>query len=454
MIVQTTLVSTCRMVMLVVCFSVFATSAVAQNLAVSTQRQVDEAFREVVANAGSIEARTRYATLLVGTGNFEGGIAALEGLLVSPDAPASIRVELGVLYYRMGSYALAETYLRDALADPRLGSLHRVQADTLLRDVMQRNSVSQLSGSLMVGLRGQSNPTAATDRGRILSYGIPIPANRSSGPKSDTDTLIFGKLDHVLDLEQQNDAAVVTSLVGYANHFTSGTGYGKPLNLAVLAGSTGIRFKPSPLNNPGFTLRPHLIFGGALANGSSLFSAGGLGVDANYRASDTLLWGGSYERRHFSFASHSDTPNAELYDGLEQTLRLQSSLETAPNRFLVLELGYVDHDGKVGYTAFRGPGGRASYVFSYNSPFAEGSAPWTATLSAGVVRREYRGADPAVDSLTVRRDTEWRTSLLNVVPLSHDLDLQINLEYTKTPSSLPNYRYANTAGTLGVIWKY
>lgn len=460
MTIQKTCVSTSPMAAVTLCLAAFGAPAMAQTPMQPTPQEVDLAFRAVVANAGSVEARSRYATLLVQSGNFEGGIAALEGLLLSPDAPASVRVELAVLYYRLGSYASCEAYLRSALADPRLDANQKMGAETLLRDVTQRNRRSQLTGSVMIGLRGQSNPTGAPDSGQVLYQGASVPRAQDGAPKSDVDANIWAKLDHVLDLDQQNETSVVSSLVAYANHYSSVTSYSaqpgnlKPFDLTVLAASTGLRFKPAPSTNPHWTLRPHLLFGGTSANGSNYFTNGGIGIDSDYRVSETVLLAGTYIRSNLSFASRDDIANSAQQGGTQQVLRLQGTVETGPNRFLTAELGYVDHDGNEPYTAYRGPELRFAYALSYPPPMLAVGLPWTTTLSASALRREYRGADPNVDKLTVRQDTEWRLSLVNTVPLSRDVGLLMQLDYTKLPSTLPNYSFTNTSGVLGVIWKY
>lgn len=445
---------------LALCLSIVAIPAWAQNAAPPSALEVDQAFREVIANASSVDARSRYATLLVQAGNFEGGIAALEGMLLSPDAPASVRVELAVLYYRLGSYASSEAYLRTALADPRLDAGQRPGAETLLRDVVQRNRRSQLTGSVVLGLRSQSNPTAATDSSQVLYQGVSVPRAPEGAPKSDVDANIWAKLDHVLDLDQQNEASVVSSLVAYANHYSSVSSYSaqpgntKPFDMTVLAASTGIRFKPAPSTSPQLTLRPHLVFGGASANGTNFFTTGGIGIDADYRVSETMLLAGTYVRSNLSFTDRSDIANSAQQGGNRQVLRLQGTVETGPNRFLTAELGYVDHDGNAAYTAYRGPELRFVYALSYAPPVLSVGLPWTTTVSASAARRDYRGADPTVDRLTVRQDTEWRLSLVNAIPLSRDVGLQVQLDYTKMPSTVPNYSYTNTSGALGVIWKY
>jgi hypothetical protein len=452
-------VLTTRMAAIAVCLSALSVPAWAQSAAVPSQTEVDQVFHDVMANPASVDLRTKYASLLVRSGNYEGGIAALEGLLLAPDAPANIRLELAVLYYRLGSYAMAETYLRDALADPRLDAKQKDEAQSLLRDVVARNKPSRLSGMVMLGVRAQTNPTGATDNGTVLSQGLSVPRGSDFGPKSDTDVHVWALLDHVYDLEQQNEAAIATTLVGYANHFSSVGSYSnqagsnKPFDLTVVAGSTGLRFKPMQ-SQQGLTVRPHLLFGGATANGSSYFTTGGWGIDGEYRFKDSVTYGGAYENSRLTFPARDDIANAPSLGGSRQVLRLNASMETGTNRFLLTELGFVDHDGNVAYTGYRGPELRVSYIFNYASPLSAGALPWATTITGSAARRDYRAADPSISLLTTRQDTEWRLGLINVAPVSRDMAVQFQLEYANTNSNIPNYSITNTSGTLGVIWKY
>ncbi len=449
-----------RIASVAVCLSAMTVPAWAQSANVPSQSEVDQVFRDVMANPASVDLRTKYASLLVRSENYEGGIAALEGLLLAPDAPANIRLELAVLYYRLGSYAMAETYLRDALADPRLDAKQKDEAQSLQRDVLARNKQSRLSGMVMLGLRAQTNPAGATDSGTVLYQSLSVPRSPDFAPKSDTDVHAWALLDHAYDLEQQNEAAIATTLMGYANHFSSVSSYtnqagsSKPFDLTVVAGSTGLRFKPMPESNRGLTLRPHLMFGGATANGSSYFNTGGWGIDGEYRFKESVTYGGTYENSRLTYPARDDIANAPLQGGSRQVLRLNATMETGSNRFLQTELGYVDHDGNVTYTGFRGPELRVSYIFSYTSPLSAHALPWAATITGSALRRAYGSPDPAVSLLTTRQDTEWRLGLINVAPVSRDLAVQFQLEYANTNSNIPNYSITNTSGTLGVIWKY
>lgn len=451
-----------RLAPIALCLSAFTVSGFAQQgSAAPTPQEVEQAFQEVIGKAGSVEAHSKYASLLVRSGNFEGGIAALEGLLIAPDAPASIRVELGVLYFRLGSYAIAETYLRAAINDPRLDAQQKRQAESLLREVLSRNQRSQLSGSLMLGLRSQSNPLSAADNDVVYYQGNPVVRGRDTGPKSDTDVHTWATLNHSFDLDQQNEAAIVTSIVAFANHYnsvgsysSSEAGSGKPFDLALIAGSTGLRFKPMRLTAPALNVRPHLVFGSASANGNSYYNAGGWGVDGDFRSSETVLWGANYESSRLAFSSRSDIANSVALGGSRQTLKVYAAFETGVNRFLSAELGYTDFDGNAPYTAFKGPLARIAYALTYSAPSAPTGFPWTTTLSVNAQQRDYRGADATVDPRTVRKDTEWRWSVVQIMPVTRDFSVQVQLDYANTPSNIPNYTNTNTAGTLGLVWKY
>ena len=421
------------------------------------QQQVDEAFRAVLSSVDSKEARLKYSSLLVQSGNYEGGIAALEGLLLLPDAPASLRVELAVLYYRLGSYAIAEAYLRKALDDPRLDATLKKQAEVMLDDVVRRNRQNLLTGSLMVGLRGQTNPAAAPGPNAIFSQGVLVQRPSTSMPKSDVDAQVWLKLNHTYDLEMQNEAAVVTNLVGFVNHYSSvdSYSYAEPytglFDVTVLAGTTGLRFRAGTEGKRPMTLQSYGIYGEMLLNGSRYFSTGGTGVSADYKVNDRCSWGTVFEFRHYNFAARDDINQSAAYSGNENLLKVHASAEIGPNKVLVGEASYVNRSAQQSYFGFKGPQATLSYVFTYAGPGRFSDRNWTTTFSGTAFQHSYHAADPSVDMTIVRRDSVQRVSLTNVVPFSRSTNLQVQAEYTRSVSNIPNYSFSNLALTVGVL---
>lgn len=228
----------------------------------SINQQVEQAFRSVLKAPANLDIGLHYARLLISAGNYEGGVAALERLLLNADPQPAIRVELAVLYYRLGSYQMSESLLRQALDDARLASEQRTMAQTLLRDVSVRNQSSQLTGMVMLGVRRQSNPSARSDATQVYAASSLTPLAEGVKPKSDTDVQLTARLDHRYDLGWQNEAALVSSLVGQITDYQSSSGrqlranQEDPYDLAFGELTTGVRFKPAALPCPACACAP------------------------------------------------------------------------------------------------------------------------------------------------------------------------------------------------------
>ena len=84
------------------------------------EKQYDAAFQEMLRKPADLDVLFKFATIASQTGDLEGSISALERMLLINPALPRVRLELGVLYYRLGSYEVAHTYLDAALKTPRV----------------------------------------------------------------------------------------------------------------------------------------------------------------------------------------------------------------------------------------------------------------------------------------------------------------------------------------------
>lgn len=440
--------------------ALFCSSAWAQTAPnAPLQSQVEEAFRQTLQSPADGNATARYARLLEQSGNYEGAIAALERLLLDPNAPPSVRLDLGVLYYRLGSYDMAAGLLRRALDDPRLGPVERGQAETLLRDIGKRTQVSRLDGQVLLGLRAQTNPSSRTSRDTVLAGGAPVAVPDALKPKSDTDLQLGLRLDHQYDLGRQNEAAIVSSLAAQIVKFSSSSGstlqlnQADPYNLALVELTSGLRFKPSPTGLPGLSIRPHLIAATLSAQGHRYLSNHGLGLDAAYSLNERTLVDGGLEYRDVDYATRIDVPAANELGGPSKLLRVRLTRELAPGQLLSGELRaywqrtdrrYHDNDSQEA---------RVTYLHSYASPL-KGGGLWTTSVWGGLQRRAYDAADPVIDPNVARRDTEWRIGIGQTVPLSAAWSLLVQLEHVKTDSKLPNYDNKNTSLFVAASYRF
>ena len=99
------------------------------------EQQYEEAFQVLFQDPGNLEKTFKFAELAVEIGNFETAISSLERmLLVNPDLPR-VRLELGVLYFRLGSYQIAKTYLNRALEGPSVPDSVRERVEVFLAEM-------------------------------------------------------------------------------------------------------------------------------------------------------------------------------------------------------------------------------------------------------------------------------------------------------------------------------
>lgn len=428
----------------------------------NTNAQIDSAFQEVLRNPASTAAGETYARLLVANGNFEGGIAALERLLLDPAAPPTIRLELGVLYYRLSSYAMAEYYIRQAVGDPRLTGELRDTANTLLADLSRRNASGSLfSGSITLGLRGQSNPTAAANSDRLLSAGIPFTRPANQDKKSGADAFISADLLHEWDFQTQNSATLVTTGSLFANHYQNAADYNNdrpktdPRDLVAASFTMGIRFKPAPIEMPNLTLRPYIAGSELLLDGYQYMAAAGGGLDVNYRVENGgLAFGATYDLRGTSFAKRADITESDKQGGYEQFLQLRVIKELTPLQALTADVTVRNRDTDRGYFTYWGTEARLTYNLNYTNPFGWDKRLWSNSLYGAYGQRDYDAPDPSVKPGTTRRDTEWRLGGTQVIPIIDRLSAIVSVEYLDNRSNITNYSYRNLKGWSGLIWNF
>ena len=93
----------------------------------------DKAFQATLEKPSDPETLARFADLAVKVGDIEGAISALERLLLIDANQPEVKLELGVLYYRLGSKEAALTYLEGARSSPEASAQVRDRAEEFLK---------------------------------------------------------------------------------------------------------------------------------------------------------------------------------------------------------------------------------------------------------------------------------------------------------------------------------
>jgi hypothetical protein len=371
-------------------------------------------------------------------------------LLLEPNASPDLRVDIAVLYYRLGSYAQAEGMLTTALADSRLQGGKRALAEALLADSRKRAQTSQLQGVVTLGIRHQTNPTYRSDASQVLSAGVLGPLGAGQGPDDDNDISVGLRLNHRYDLERQNSATIATNFGAYVVDYRSArgsqlvAGENKPYDIQLLDLNTGLEFKPLPATAGGLTLRPHVIFSNVVAKRHQFLRNYGVGLDLNWRADERTLYEFTLDGVRRDFSERVDIANANLQDGRMYSLRGRVSREVAPGQVVVGEYAMRKGTSDRDFYDFESHEIRATYSISYPSPVGKGSY-WTTALWLGALNRTFDGPDAAVSATEAHKDREWRVGINQTLPLAPLWSLIRSAEPARNRANLPNYRYKNTS---------
>jgi len=158
--------------------------------------EYDKAFQELFRDPGNLDKSFRFAELAVRKGNFEAAISALERmLLINPDLPR-VRLELGVLYFRIGSYAIARSYLTRVLQSPDAPQEVQDRVQVFLAEIDSRLTRGSLSGSVFFGARFSDNANAGPNSPNVLANGVAATLGDEFTNKSDRNYFVSAQLNH------------------------------------------------------------------------------------------------------------------------------------------------------------------------------------------------------------------------------------------------------------------
>ena len=415
------------------------------------EKQYDAAFQEMLRKPADLDVLFKFATIASQTGDLEGSISALERMLLINPALPRVRLELGVLYYRLGSYEVAHTYLAATLKSPGLPADVRGKAEQFLAEIESKQNPSHFSGEVFFGWRFQSNANLGPSTSSVRLFGQTANLNQSSVGTPDWGMVSYLQLRHTYDLGLQDKAAMETSFVAYGSRqFELNTA-----NVSLLDLTTGPRFQVFSGIFSDVSLRPFISVGEIWVNDAPYYGSYGGGIEAGIllldrlRNTTTLSW-----RRH----NHPDTwflPNNSLFRGTEYSgnTALQYKLTDIVTLFATGSASRYETDIALwqNYEMW-GIGGGMAFVFP--DPLFKMPLPWTIALSLTQQWWRYDAADVQVDANTVRRQTDTIINLTASIPFDARTTLTITGGRSERRSPLPNYAFDNNNAMFGVSWRF
>lgn len=429
-------------------------TAAAQNLTTTIEAQFDHAFREVLGDPSNLNKTFRYAELAIQVRDFEAAISALERMLMfNPDLPR-VRLELGVLYFRLSSFATARAYLTQAVEGPNVPDDVKARVAVYLEEIDQRASLSHFTGSVYGGVRYQTNANSAPSKpGVTLALGgAPVTADLDGRftKKNDYNAFISGSLRHTYDPQLETGDVFESNLLVYATRQNEQ----KQADLTFLEFTTGPRAKFWRDMVDDATIRPYVIGNYAMLDDANYYNAAGGGINFTKQFTQTIGTELNFQGKRKDFQTTVARATANLQDSFEQEVRFDLRYQFRPEIVLGAFASYLQDSTKVGFNSKQEGTIGASYAQTYDSPFNVTASSWTSTLTASLGNTGYHSADPTIDPDNKRDEQEWRANLVTAVPITDTWALIANLQRTVVDSNFKNFTYTNTGGSIGASYRF
>jgi len=410
------------------------------------QRQVEEGFRAVLQNPADMGLNAAYAQRLIDAGEYEKAIASLERILITDPGQSQVRVEIGALYFRLGSYETARSYFRRALEDPNLPAALRPQVEQFLADINERLSPSQFTGFASVGARWDSNANTGSDNTLLRAGGVTLNRPTSVRPQSDFSFFGASRVQHDYDLDTQDEAKIESTVLGY------GSAYTRFSHQDVILGelTTGVRFKPAPTELKDLSIRPHLIGNLVGLDGDKYLDTYGFGLDVTMTWSERLASELTFEYRREDYGTIPRFGDTQHQSGAAKVLKLRTAYQLTDRSLVIADLYYRSDAAERGYYDYSHYQGTFTFSQTYDAPGQLTPRPWTVSPYVGWYSRGYASPDPTVDPATKRYDDQVRLGAQNVIPIAEGWSTFQQVEHIWGLSNIPNYDYRDTAVFIGL----
>lgn len=431
---------------------VAAAPTMAQQPAPSEQTRAayDAAFQETLRNPGDPATLLRYADLAVQVGDLESAISALERLLLIDGDQPKVKLELGVLYYRLGSYEAARTYLEGARQSARATAETRGRAEEYLREVDSKVSRSQFSGDVLVGLgystNANSGPGAAAG-----AFGATAVTNPNISQRPDFNVIGAATLRHRYDLNRQDNGALESELQFY----TSRQFQVAEANVVYLDFTTGPRTSPF---ETGFfddlTWRPFVTGRHVNVQDVTSYWAWGAGLEFGAPLGPQIAGTLSAFGRRREFLNSVYAPTNNQSSGNEGVVSLEFRVELTSYMTMTLNGAYTRFLAMTPAQSYGEVVLGGSMEIRFVDPLSINGRNWSVTPSIGMAAAVYDQLDPSVSTTTGRMQNDINLGLILAIPLDDRISLVGQANYFQRSASLSIYAYDAFSTMVGIGWRF
>ncbi|MFI5012511.1 MAG: autotransporter domain-containing protein [Hyphomicrobiales bacterium] len=411
----------------------------------AAKTEEDALFPRLVREPQNLDLAFHFSEVASAAGDYEAAVGALERMrFYNADLPR-VELELGVLYFRLGSYKMALSHFEAAVSAPDTPEEVRKRVAEFQREIEKRLNPNQYALFGQAGLRYQTNANAGPSNTLVKALGQDAVLNSQFTRKADWNAFGLASGRYIYDFGNQRGDGWQTDLTAYyARQFKV-----TRLNLGIAEVQTGPRLAVAPDALPGLTFHPYLIGNAATLGDNPYLTTLGAGAALDYTVGGDLALEPSLEFRRRSYRNSTDYQTAKQQTGdlvnaafaatgaISSSVRWQSrvtfSTATANQTFDEYRLFGID----------------AGLPIDFYAPFLSEPRVWTVTPMAGYSLTRYGGPNPLVDPTVTRQDGEWHTGISLDAPLWPNAGFAAQIMFQRVNSTLRNYDTRNFSVSAG-----
>jgi len=419
------------------------------------QARKEVLFQRTLRDPGNLDTTFAYADVSAKLGDNEAAVSALERMLLfNPNLPR-VQVELGALYFRMGSYEIARTYFeRAAAANPPDEVKGRIA--TYLAEISRLSGLHRLSGYVFFGAQYQSDATLAGSSSVSTPFAT-INLLPQFTKRRDVNAFATGSVLYSYDLGIQSRDTVEIGGTGFANRY----GGIERLNLGFVEATAGPRFnfsEPLPRVSAA-SLKPYLIANDVGLGGNQYFHTLGVGGESTALVWDDVQLKSVFEFRQKNFHDAPDRPLSRAFNGSDKLvyLFLRKPITAVPESELSLEFAFLDQDTRalpdpvtpLPYYSNKSYTAAAAYRIRYDVPPEFFRRPLETNFFLSHSWADYAAPDPCCGVTSNRFDERWRFGIVQNFTVSDDVSIIMQVQRDIVSSNVSLYHYTSNSVLVG-----
>ncbi|HEX3952366.1 MAG TPA: hypothetical protein VHW90_02255 [Stellaceae bacterium] len=435
-------------------------STVAQELSATDkallQARQDALFQQTLRDPANLDTAFAYADVSAKLGDNEAAVSALERMLLfNPNLPR-VQLELGALYFRMGSYEIARTYFDKALtANPPPEVKERVE--TYLGQIDRLNAPQSFTGFVFMGAQYQSDANVAPGSPLISSPVGSVLLDSQFVKGHDQNVFGTGSFLYSYDLGTQDRDTLEVSGTGFGNRYSRFS----RLDLGLAEITAGPRFnytKPLPYTNSA-SLKPYFITNDVSLGSNQYFHTLGVGAEASATVLDDVHIKSYFEFRQKNFEDAPDRPLSRGLNGSDKlfSLFISKPVVLVPQSELSLDFDFLDQDTRLAFYSNKSYAGALAYRIRYDDPTRLLHFPWESTVFVSRSWADYAGPDPCCNTSPTpgffsgsdRLDRRWRFGITQSFQVANNISLIVQLQRDVVSSNLSLYGYSSDSILIG-----